>query len=164
MTAGATDDDSYNSDISDFSADNLSFNHPTSSRTKSVSAALTPTTQRSKSQAPKRDAALGDDIQRYCKETDRSVAEVRKKDRLSLFSVYADFDTEDRCNGDFEDAVKFFKDGDLAAPFQPQDKASLRVLVSLENLDFPLKVAQDGSKQFNVSFHPALYSTFQFCN
>ena len=99
-----------------------------------------------------RDPALGSDIQRFCKETDRSVAEARRKDRLSLFSVYADFDCEEGSHLEIEDNAKFYRSEDLKAPFVESNVKLKEVLVTLEKLDFPLKVAQDGTKQYNVSW------------
>ncbi|XP_063724459.1 dedicator of cytokinesis protein 11-like isoform X2 [Symsagittifera roscoffensis] len=151
QSVGTVDDESYNSDVSDVSDVNQQ-QHAPSSRTKSLSNTFV---SKSKTLAPfapgsTKDPELGSDIQRYCKETDRSVAEARKKDRLSLFSIYTDLDAEEQTYLEMEDNMKFYKEDDMAPPYQPANKGRLDILMTLEKLDFPLKVAQDGTKQYNM--------------
>ncbi|XP_075242706.1 dedicator of cytokinesis protein 11-like isoform X2 [Convolutriloba macropyga] len=155
QSVGTADDDSYNSDFSDLSTEVQVQQpyHTTTSRSKSVSSSSA--SGGGKHPAPAapgstRDPALGSDIQRFCKETDRSVAEARRKDRLSLFSVYADFDCEEGSHLEIEDNAKFYRSEDLKAPFVESNVKLKEVLVTLEKLDFPLKVAQDGTKQYNM--------------
>ena len=150
FAAGTADDESYNSDISDFSSDIPSSSLSTAPpQKKKVAPGIPSLSAGSKPHGPSRDPVLGSDIQRYCKETDRTIAEARKKNRLSLFSVYNDMDPmESAC--DVVDNMKHFNQAEFQPPFQRQRKERW-ILASFDKLDFRLKVAQDGSKQYNVS-------------
>jgi hypothetical protein len=90
---------------------------------------------------------LGSEIQRYCKETDRTISESRKQDRQNLFSLYNNLQPSPM---DLPECIDTVRGSLTAGPLPYKAPDCLRLLFSFQELNFRLKVAHEGTRLDNV--------------